>query len=82
MKLINKAYILIMVLIFVAIVNLVLFYQDHGYESDQSFSIIRVGDIKVGAESISGLVVSVASGNSNDKEEMEQKIRDVEEIIQ
>ncbi len=82
MKLINKAYILIMVLIFAAIVNLVLFYQDHGYESDQSFSIIRVGDIKVGAESISGLVVSVASGNSNDKEEMEQKIRNVEEIIQ
>lgn len=82
MKLINKTYILIMVLIFAAVVNLVLFYQGHDSESDQSFSIIRVGDVKVGAESISGLVISVASGNSNDKNEMEQKIHDVEEIIQ
>ncbi|MDF2422433.1 MAG: HAMP domain-containing histidine kinase [Nitrosopumilus sp.] len=71
-----------MVLIFAAVVNLVLFYQGHDSESDQSFSIIRVGDVKVGAESISGLVISVASGNSNDKNEMEQKIHDVEEIIQ
>ena len=82
MKLISKTYILITVLIFAAVVNLALFYQGHDSESDQSFSIIRVGDVKVGAESISGLVVSVASGNSGDKNEMDQKIRDVGEIIQ
>ncbi|NQV39558.1 MAG: HAMP domain-containing histidine kinase [Nitrosopumilus sp.] len=71
-----------MVLILAAVINLVLYYQDHNLETDQSFSIIKVGDIKVGSESISGLVVSVASGEKEDKEKLEQKIHDVEEIIQ
>ena len=71
-----------MILIFAATINLVLYYQDQSSETDQSFSIIKVGDVKVGAESISGLVVSVASGVNEDKEKLEQKIHDVEEIIQ
>ncbi len=82
MKLISKTYFLITVLIFAATINLALFYQDHNSETDQSFSIITVGDIKVGSESISGLVVSVASGSSEDKEKLDQKIQDVEKIIQ
>ena len=71
-----------MILIFAAIINLVLFYQDRSSETDQSFSIIKVGDVKVGAESISGLVISVANGDNEDKEKLDQKILDVEEIIQ
>jgi hypothetical protein len=81
-KLISKTYLLITILIFAAGINLLLLYQGHSVEADQSFSIIKVGDIKVGSESISGFVISVASGNNEDKEKLDQKIFEVEEIIQ
>ena len=82
MKLISKTYLLITILIFAAGINLLLLYQGQSVEADQSFSIIKVGDVKVGSESISGFVISVASGNNEDKEKLDQKIFEVEEIIQ
>jgi hypothetical protein len=81
-KLISKTYLLITILIFAAGINLLLLYQGQSVEADQSFSIIKVGDVKVGSESISGFVISVASGNNEDKEKLDQKIFEVEEIIQ
>ena len=82
MRLISKTYLLVAVLIFAAAINLSLLYHDHKEETEQSFSIIKVGDIKVGSESISGLVMSVANGNNEDKEKLDQKIFEVEKIIQ
>lgn len=82
MRLISKTYLLVAILIFAAAINLVLLYQGNSEETDQSFSIIKVGDIKVGSESISGLVISVASGNNEDKEKLDQKTFEVEKIIQ
>ena len=82
MRLISKTYFLVAILIFAAGINLVLLYQGNNVQHDESFSIIKIGDIKVGSESISGLVISVASGSDEDKEKLDQKIFEVEKIIQ
>ena len=68
MKLISKTYLLVAILISAAVLNLFLFYQDSNSQTTQSYSIIRVGDVKVAAESISSLATSVASGNQEDKD--------------
>ena len=82
MRLISKTYFLVAILIFAAGINLVLLYQGNNVQHDESFSIIKIGDIKVGSESISGLVISVAGGSDEDKEKLDQKIFEVEKIIQ
>ena len=68
MKIISKAYFLIVILIFAAGFNLFLLYQHEDLELTQSYSIIRAGDLKVKSESISALAVSVASGNLQDRD--------------
>ena len=73
---------MVAILIFAAGINLVLLYQGNNVQHDESFSIIKIGDIKVGSESISGLVISVAGGSDEDKEKLDQKIFEVEKIIQ
>ena len=82
MRLISKTYFLVAILIFAAGINLVLLYQGNNVQHYESFSIIKIGDIKVGSESISGLVISVAGGSDEDKEKLDQKIFEVEKIIQ
>ena len=77
MKLISKTYLLVAILISAAALNLFLFYQDSNSQTTQSYSIIRVGDVKVTAESIS----SVASGNQEDKEQLDKQIIEVENIV-
>ena len=81
MKLISKTYLLVSMLIFVAGVNLFLFYQDSHEGADQSISVLKIADVKVNSEVISTSAISVASGNTQDKEMLEQKIRDVEHTI-
>ncbi|MEK0368106.1 MAG: HAMP domain-containing sensor histidine kinase [Nitrosopumilus sp.] len=81
MKLINKTYLLVAILISAAVINLFLFYQDTNSQTTQSYSIIRVGDVKVTAESISALATSVASGNKDDKEQLDKQILEVENIV-
>lgn len=81
MKLLSKAYLLIAILIGAAAINLLLFYADSNSQTTQSYSIIRVGDIKVSAESISSLATSVASGNEQDMKVLDEKINDVEKMI-
>jgi signal transduction histidine kinase len=78
MKIVSKAYLLIAVLIIAAVFNLFLLYQDKNFEASQSYSIIGVGDIKVKAESISGLSTSVANGILDDKNDLEKEIEEIQ----
>jgi len=81
-KLISKTYLLVTILIVAAAINLFLFYQDSNSQTTQSYSIIRVGDIKVSAESVSALATSVAGGNFQDKEQLDKQIQEVEQIVE
>ena len=69
------------VLIVVAAFNLFLLYQEGSTEVTQSYSIIKTGDIKVKAESISSYATSVASGNEEDKENLDNEINIVQENL-
>ena len=82
MKILSKAYILIGVLIVVAAFNLFLLYQEGNSEVTQSYSIIKTGDVKVKAESISSYATSVANGNEEDKEVLDEEINNVESILE
>jgi signal transduction histidine kinase len=80
MKIGSKTYLLIGILIAVAAFNLFLLQQAEN-SVGQSYSVIKAGDIKVKSESISGLAISVANGNVDDKEKIEKEIDEVELII-
>ncbi len=82
MKLLSKTYLLVIILIVAAAINLFLFYQDNNSQTTQSYSIIRVGDVKVAAESVAVLATSVASGNFQDKKQLENKILEIEQIVE
>ncbi len=82
MKLLSKTYLLVAILIVAAAINLFLFYEDTNSQTTQSYSIIRVGDVKVAAESVSALATSVAGGNFQDKEQLDTKILQVEQIME
>ena len=81
-KLLSKTYLLVAILIAAAAINLFLFYQDTNSQTTQSYSIIKVGDVKVSAESISALAISVAGGNFLDKEQLDNQIQEVEQIVE
>ena len=70
MKILSKTYLLISILIAVAIINLFLLYQGESTNNLQSNSIIKTGDIKVSAESLSALAISVANGNEEEKKKL------------
>lgn len=78
MKIVSKAYVLIAILIVAAVFNLFLLYQDDKSDTSQSYSIIGTGDVKVKAESISGLAKSVANGELDDKEKLGKEIAEVQ----
>ena len=81
MKIVSKAYVLISILIVAAVFNLFLLYQDDKSDTSQSYSIIGVGDVKVKAESISGLATSVANGILEDKEKLGKEVAEVQSIL-
>ncbi|MGY5149754.1 MAG: sensor histidine kinase [Candidatus Nitrosopumilus sp. bin_68KS] len=81
MKIVSKAYLLVIILIGAAVFNLFLLYQDDKSGISQSYSIISIGDIKVKAESISSLATSVANGNVDDKDELEKEIDEVQSML-
>lgn len=80
-KIVSKAYLLIIILIAAAVFNLFLLYQDDKSGISQSHSIIRTGDVKVKAESISALATSVANGNIEDKNELQKEIDEVQSTL-
>ena len=81
MKIISKTYVLVSILILAAFINLTLLYQTEQTDNSQSYTIISTGDLKVQIESITGLATSVASGNNEDVEEIENTIKKIENIL-
>ena len=81
MKIINKTYLLVAILIVAAVINLTLLYQSEQIDNSQSYSIIKTGDLKVQTESISGLAVSVANGNVGDKDNLDKEIENTDLIL-
>ena len=81
MRIVVKTYLLIGILISLAAFNLFLLYQQEQSTSSQSYSIIRAGDVKVKAESISSLATSIANGNLQDKKKMHEEIDEVQSIL-
>ena len=71
MKVLQKTYLLVGILIAAAAVNLVLLYQIQQESSDESFSIIRAGDLKVKVETVASLASSIASGNEEDRQTLQ-----------
>jgi len=81
MKIVVKTYLLIGILISLAAFNLFLLYQQEQSASSQSYSIIRAGDVKVKAESISSLATSIANGNLEDRDELQRETDEIESIL-
>ncbi len=81
MRLISKTYLLVGILIVVAIANLGILYNAQTNAGDESFSIIRAGDLKVDVESISTLVRSISTGNEKDRKSLEEKINGIDTAL-
>ncbi|CAD6522221.1 Signal transduction histidine kinase [metagenome] len=81
MKIISKTYVLVLILIVAAIINLTLLYEAEHSGNTQSYTIIKTGDLKVQTEAIAGLAVSIANGNAGDEEEINKDIEYVDATI-
>ncbi|EPA06460.1 ATPase/histidine kinase/DNA gyrase B/HSP90 domain protein [Candidatus Nitrosarchaeum limnium BG20] len=81
MKIISKTYVLVLILIVAAIINLTLLYEAEHSGNTQSYTIIKTGDLKVQTEAISGLAVSIANGNVDDEEKIYKDIEHVDVTI-
>ena len=81
MKIIFKSYLLVGILIAAAAVNLFLLYQAQNISDDESYTIIRASDLKVKAETIASLVGSIASGNEDDRQFLQNEIDEFESVL-
>ena len=81
MKIISKTYILVLILILAAVINLTLLYEAEHASNTQSYTIIKTGDLKVQSEAISGLAVSIANGNRDDEDKLNSAIKNVDMTI-
>ena len=81
MKIINKVYLLVIILIIAAIINLTLLYQKEHTDNSESYSIIKVGDLKVEIESVSGLTISTANGIVDDKDDLHNEIKNIDSTL-
>lgn len=79
-KIISKAYMLILILIVAAVVNLTLLYEAEKTNNTQSYTIIKTGDLKVHTEAIAGLAISIANGNTEDENKMNKEIESTDVI--
>lgn len=80
-KIASKTFALVAILIIAAVINLILLYQSEQTDVSQSYSIIKTGDLKVHAESVSGFAISVATGNVKDESEVKKEIENTELIL-
>jgi len=80
-KIISKTYLLVLILIIAAVINLILFYQSQQTDNSQSQSIITVGDLKVQIESISGSAIAAANGSIDDESKINKKIEYIESVL-
>ncbi|NDF46907.1 MAG: HAMP domain-containing protein [Nitrosopumilaceae archaeon] len=77
----SKTYLLVGVLIAVAIVNLLALYGTQESIANESYSIIRAGDLKTKTETIAGLATSVANGREADRVSLEKEINEFDTIL-
>ena len=81
MKIINKTYLLVGVLIAVALVNFAVLYNTQTSTANESYAIIRAGDLKAKAETIAGLTISVANGKESDRGALEREINEYDTVL-
>jgi len=81
MKIISKTYLLVGVLIGVAFFNLFVLYDAQVSVSNESYSIIRAGDLKAKVETIAGLAGSIANGKETDRTQLEKEIKEFDSVL-
>jgi len=81
LKIINKTYLLVGVLIAVALVNFAVLYNTQTSTANESYAIIRAGDLKAKAETIAGLTISVANGKESDRGALEREINEYDTVL-
>lgn len=81
MKIISKTYVLIGILVSVALFNLFILYNTQTNSVNDSYAIIRAGDLKTKVETIASLASSIAGGNENDRSNLENEIRDFDNVL-
>lgn len=72
---------LIGVLISVAVFNLFVLYSTQVNTANESYGIIRAGDLKTKVETIASLASSIAGGNENDRPKMEKEIKEFDNVF-
>ncbi len=81
LKIIQKTYFLVGILIAAAAVNLILLYQSGQESTDESYTIIRVADLKVKVETLDSLANSIANGFEADREILKEKTNEFESVL-
>ncbi len=81
MKIIQKTYFLVGILIAAAAVNLTLLYQSEQESADESYTIIRVADLKVKVETFDSLANSIANGFEADREILKEKTNEFKSVL-
>ena len=81
MKIILKTYFLVGILIAAAAVNLTLLYQSGQENTYESYSIIRVADLKVKVETFDSLANSIANGFEADREILKEKTNEFQSVL-
>jgi signal transduction histidine kinase len=81
LKIINKTYYLVGVLIAVAVFNIFVLYSTQVTFTSEAYSILRAGDLKTKVETIASLASSIASGNEQGQLQMQQEIKDFDNIL-
>ncbi len=81
MKIIQKAYFLVGILIAAAAVNLVLLYQSEQESTDESYTIIRAADLKVKVETLDSLANSIANGFEADRDILKDETNEFESVL-
>ena len=81
MKIIQKTYFLVGILIVAAAVNLILLYQSEQESTDESYTIIRAADLKVKVETLDSLTNSIANGFEADREILKEEADEFESVL-
>jgi signal transduction histidine kinase len=81
LKIIQKAYFLVGILIAAAAVNLILLYQSEQESTDESYTIIRAADLKVKVETLDSLANSIANGFEADREVLKEETNEFESVL-
>ncbi len=81
MKIILKTYFLVGILIAAAAVNLTLLYQSGQESTDESYTIIRVADLKVKVETFDSLANSIANGFEADREILKEETNEFQTVL-